>query len=581
MTGRGYGRAFGRRSALCAAALLASGAAVAAEAPDAGRALESVRPPPRIEKPAEVPELERQVAKPAMKANGTAIPVSAFRVTGATRIAPEELERLLDDLKGRDVTLDEINKALARIQEAYAELGYFLAIAYVPAQEIRDGVVEIAVLEGRLGEVSVAAAEGARADGEAVRRTVGGAAPAGEVIDKARIERGLLLSQDLPGVDIKATLVPGATVGTADLKVDVKDAPLVSGLVELDTFGNRYTGRERLGALVSVNNPTGLNDRVSLRAVSSFQGLNYFRIGYTVPVGYQGTRLGGSYSRTEYRLCCRFDDLDAEGDAQVAGLQVLHPLVRSRERNLFLTAGVDQKSFYNRTAAGTTSDKRSQVLNLGISGDARDGWQGGGMTQFGADLALGRLDLDGHRPDKNADALSERKHGGFTKLAYNVSRLQSLARDWSLFASLSGQFASRNLDSSEKFVLGGSQGVRAYPQGEATGDEGHLLAVELRWDAPVKPLGADLQFVGFVDHGLIRLHRDTWAGWRGGNAEQRNRYGLTGAGIGVAFAKAGDFSVRAQYAWRVGGNPGRDALGHDSENGDDRGRLWLQLVKAF
>jgi hemolysin activation/secretion protein len=54
---------------------------------------------------------------------------------------------------------------------------------------------------------------------------------------------------------------------------------------------------------------------------------------------------------------------------------------------------------------------------------------------------------------------------------------------FTLYASFSGQRASKNLDSSEEFFLGGPNGVRAYPQGEGAGDEGWLSRLELRHGA--------------------------------------------------------------------------------------------------
>ena len=39
------------------------------------------------------------------------------------------------------------------------------------------------------------------------------------------------------------------------------------------------------------------------------------------------------------------------------------------------------------------------------------------------------------------------------------------------------QLSSKNLDSSEKFTLGGIGGVEAYPSGEASGDEGRKISL--------------------------------------------------------------------------------------------------------
>jgi hemolysin activation/secretion protein len=157
-----------------------------------------------------------------------------------------------------------------------------------------------------------------------------------------------------------------------------------------------------------------------------------------------------------------------------------------------------------------------------------------------------------------------------------VSRLQALTATTTAYFSFSGQAASKNLDSSEQFTLGGPTAVRAYPTGEAVGDEGWLLNAELRWD-----FMPNWQLSGFIDHGRIQLHHSTWTGWQFGNADLPNAYSLSGAGVGLTYSRPGDLSVRMVVADAIGSNPGHGITGNNADNRPSRLRGWLQLVKTF
>src|SRR5690606_20459186 len=127
----------------------------------------------------------------------------------------------------------------ARITAHYRRHGYLLARAYLPAQDIHDGEVEIAVLEGRLGEIGID--NTSRVGASTINHHVDRIETAGAVQGR-NLERSLLLLNDLPGVDVRSTLQPGATVGTADLGIQVRATSGIDGSVDADNFGNRYTG---------------------------------------------------------------------------------------------------------------------------------------------------------------------------------------------------------------------------------------------------------------------------------------------------------------------------------------------------
>ena len=128
-------------------------------------------------------------------------------------------------------------------------------------------------------------------------------------------------------------------------------------------------------------------------------------------------------------------------------------------------------------------------------------------------------------------------------MSYSASRLQHITDTTTLLLALSGQVASKNLDSSEQFQLGGSDGVRAYPQGEGIGDEGYLIKLELRHD-----FSTGLGAIVFYDGGSVTIRKTPFA-------FGPNRRDLAGGGFGMNAALAG-FELKATLAWRIeGGEP--------------------------
>lgn len=547
--------------------------------PDAGRVLEDSRTggPPQAPRAAPRLDLEQPV-RPALTApDSYRVQVKGFRITRNTVFTQEQLTPLLATYVDRELSLADLEEAAAAISRFYRERGYFVARAYVPAQEIRDGIVEITVLEGRLGSVKIFVPPGSRdfSSPRVVRGILAARQPSGSVIQSAGLERALLLLSDTPGVSARATLLPGTEPGTSDLSIDVADTPIVSGSADADTFGSHFTGAARVGASGQLNSPSGFGDVATARVQLS-TGTENARLGYQIPLTFDGLRLGATYSIVRYKLCCEFAALESSGDAGDFTTTVQYPFVRSRIRNVYGTASASGKHFVNRTFAGVTSDKNTRALVLGVSADDRDERFGGGLNAFSFAVTSGKLDLSGAESDQAIDAITAQADGGYSKVNYTLSRLQRLGPATSLYLSLGGQFASKNLDSSEQFGLGGPTGVRAYPTGEAIGDEGMLATVEGRWQ-----FTEAWQSSVFVDRGQIRLHKSPWAGWEGANTTITNAYSIAGAGLGLTYSPIGNFTVRLFAAMKLGSNPGSSASGNDADNRNSRMRAWIQAIKYF
>ena len=529
--------------------LLALSPVVFAQQPSAGSQLRQIPSVPG--QPQVAPAMVVKPLSPAaIAAPDTAkITVNSLRVTGARAYSEAELIAVTGFKPGSLLSLTDLRGMAERITRHYQSQGYFVAQAYLPTQDIKDGIVTIAVIDGQYGKVSLN--NQTNVSNTLATGLLNGLNP-GEVVASAPLENRLLLLSDLPGVKVSSSLVPGAEVGSSDLVVNLTPGRRISGSIDADNAGNYYTGANRIGATVNFNEPLGLGDVASLRVLTSGRGLNYARGSYQLQFG--KATVGVAYSALEYEFS-RGPFEGYNGTVKIASLYGSYPLIRSRDNNLYAGLNYDDKTFEDKTNNSTTyRDKKAQVLTASLYGDRRDSLGGGGVTGYSLALSAGNID--------NSNPVEI--NGNFNKLGFSLSRLQRVTDTVSLSAVANGQLASKALDASEQMELGGMYGVRAYPEGEGYGDEGVVLNLEARVQMPKfsGSMPGQLQLIGFVDAGTVRAH---------GAGTRRT---LSGAGVGVNWSDTNNFMVRAYYAVKIGDEAATSAP-------DKSGRFWIQGVKYF
>jgi hemolysin activation/secretion protein len=506
--------------------------------------------------------------------------VKAWRIVGLTAVPDDQAQAFLSAYLARPLALEGINRVAEQFEQWLRSRGLFTARAYVPPQNIEQGTVELRVLEGVLEDISVKTAPGTRLSEAMLRDFLAQSLSPGSALTEERLERGLLLMNDLPSTSARAVLAPGKQVGGSRVVIEAAQGPVLTGSADLDNGGNRYTGAYRVAASLQVNDAYGLGDLWSLRGSAS-QGSSFVRGAYNLPLGADGWRAGAALIASRYALCC--DDavkaLDSNGSAAALSAYLSYPAVRSRLNNLNLVLNGAGRSFVNRSLGSTTSDKRSVSVSLSANGDHSDALSFTGLgayTSYSVQVSGIYLNLDRWAADQVQDASTAQTQGGSLKFYAQVSQVLRLDKDATLYASALVQTASKNLDSSEKFALGGPQGLRAYPIGEASGDDAALLNLEWRKEF-TRPLGLLL----FFDAGWVQLHHVPWASWNANDSRLKNRYALAGAGASVVWDVRPGAQVQATVAVPIGRNPGRDAKGHDSDGRSGSGRLWLLASLAY
>jgi hemolysin activation/secretion protein len=385
----------------------------------------------------------------------------------------------------------------------------------------------------------------------------------------------LLLADDLPGITVSGALAQGTQAGQTDLVLQMADEPKVSASFTADNTGAVSTGSRRVLTVLNMNSPTLRGDVINFSLMAS-EGSAYHRIAYSLPLGHNGLRVGLNTSRLVYNLISpAYKDLNANGTSNTAGLELTYPWVRSRSYNLNTTLSADKKEYDNVSSGTSTSAYKNIPVSLGLSGNSFDSLGQGGANSFSWTMTSGRLDLNGS-PTQESDASTTQTAGGYKKIRYALSRQQQLNTRMSLYAAFSGQWANKNLDSSEKFYLGGSSGVRAYPSSEAGGTLGQMLNFELRWQ-----LADGLNLTGFYDFGRISVNKSN----EFSGAPAVNAIALKGPGLAMGWRNNDGLSVQATYARRIGNNP--NPITTDINRGADQdgtlriNRFWLTASHAF
>lgn len=497
----------------------------------------------------------RELGKPE---DDIQIDVKTYQIDGLPGASPETLAALAAATApyvGKDKHYEDLSNAVAAVTlYVQRNLGYYVGMAYLPEQTPTDGVVHITVLEGRLDQVKVSWADDLPVKREVVERYLAALKP-GSILTVNEVERVVFLVNDLPGIRTRFEIEPGRSAGTASLVVTPQAEPRVSGGIDVDTLGSRYTGTTRAGTQVAVASPAGLGDTLTLHArTSATAGLYDGGLSYVLPVGGSGLKLGAAVSAVSYQFDPDYFADDLHGSALAANAFGTYPLVRSRNLNLFGLASFEHKRFDDQAEVlGFSTRKSSNDVQLGVLGDFRDTLLGGAINTYEASWLQGRMSFDpaytpaGLRPS-------------FGKFGLGYSRLQNIVTGrLQFYGRYKGQLANANLDATERMALGGGNGVRAFGPGEATADDGHLLTAELRLlpsEAWFGRTARELAFSTFYDWGHATYAHDPV------DIVAKNTATLAAYGFGVIWQRPADFTLRLDLAWRAQGQPYMEPPSH-------------------
>lgn len=430
--------------------------------------------------------------------------LKSVKIEGMTAYSEAEAEALYRDRIGTTISLADVYAMAQSLTVKYRNEGYILTQVVVPDQTIAGGNIRLRVVEGYVDRVII---QGATRDKRAFLQGYADKIRAERPLNSQKLERYVLLMNDLAGVSARAVLSPSGThVGASDITIMIDDTKTYDLFGQIDNRGTRYLGPLQMNIGTRLNNVAGFNEGINLQAVTAFSDLNdremdYFGFSWGQPLNHEGTKLsiGASVTSTDpgYVLSAN----DVEGLAKNINVELSHPFIRTRNENLF---GALKFNYLNSTrkdnlGLGDTTD-HLRVLRAAGTYQLTDRWVGINTANLELSKGLGILGAS----DKG-DANMTRTGGDpeFVKATLELSRLQRLSSVFDVFVSAAGQKSNDTLLASEEFGVGGINYGSAYDSSEITGEEGVAGRVELRANNPFTMPVELFQLYGFYDIGKV------------------------------------------------------------------------------
>ena len=514
--------------------------------------------------------------------------VKSFVLEGIGILPEAEVQLAIRSWVGVPVSFDDLQRACDAIQNFYRSKGYTVQ-AILPPQKIADGVVKILITEAKLGKVEVENPQGpTRFSKERAASYITYANPVGDPLNLDAVERAIVILNETPGVMASSQLEPGEKEGETNLRLQLTQPDMVQGRVEANNYGSRTTGANQGVFAMNLNGPLGIGDSASVNGIFS-QGSQYVQGAISLPGSRDGLRLGLAGTYLQYKNVSNYASTGGAGDAWTTGVSAAYPLIRAQGGNLNTSLNYDIKSYNNRNTITSTTISAYNINNIsaGLSGNFVDSLGYGAITSGSVTAVLGHLDILATSmanysmyavPGTSPAVYQPITPSNFSKLTFSGNRNQQLVEEGAttLYAALSGQFASTNLNSAEQFYLGGPYGVRAYPVAQSGGAQGGIFTLEVRHELQPK-----LTLSAFFDGGVVQQYKFMYPAWQG-NTNANNTYSLMGAGFGVKWDYEG-WNLGAMVAWKVGQNPLYNSYGQavNTDGTTTQPRGWITASYNF
>lgn len=526
----------------------------------------------KIETPEQKPKIEEKLPAPipAPALPEQKVMVKKIDVTGVTLIPQKEIAAIINPYQNKEISLRDIQKAADLITDAYRKKGYVTSRAYLPPQKIAEGLVEIRVVEGITGEISVKGNKYFKSNlytKEIVLKR-------GDPFNYELLREGLSRTNELPDRNAKAVISPGKDPGSTDVFLEAKDKLPIHLKLSWDNFGSRYINKNRFTETLTHNNLLGKDDVFNFEYQSAEKQNYYsmFALRYLYPLT-NTFRLGFFAANSRVNLQKELKLTQNRGKTKAYSIYAVQDLINNESVMFNLNYGFDYKDSFNFVSGQINSRDRVRILKTGFGFNSSDKF---GRLFINYDFNYGIPDMWGGMEKR--DQLSSRPGaaGNFIKNTVTILRLQKMPFNSLLLWKNELQFSPYTLCSTEEHQIGGIANVRGYPPAEAVGDNGYTMT----WEWSVPPYGLSkkikvpyskakvydaLRVVTFYDWGHEQLHRPLVEG-------NKSNVTLRSIGCGLRLNLPENFSVRAEFAWPLASRKPSDGK---------RFHPWFEVSKEF
>lgn len=418
---------------------------------------------------------------PAAAVLNNRVTPTRFGIEGVRSIPFEEVAALFTPLVGQTITVATLVERSQQATALYQRRGYALSFFFVPMQDFADGVVRIVAVEGHVQTVRI---EGDAGKAEPKLREIAEHIQREKPLRSTTFEHVTQLLGRLPGLGIQAQVqLPASTDGASTLVIRATHKPY-------DVTAGLDIRKPEPRAIVTgvLNNPFAPGSQLGASTLlSGAKNDHYNAVHYEQFVGSEGLSIKGSLSH--YRgdpneQLGVSNPLQRETEVERAELTATLPLKLTREANWIVSGGIygvnTRDSLANPANGAQLADDTQVRAVFGQVAYARQ--LPNDSVQLNLRLTHGISGLGASAGiTSNVPGLSgpSAVKLAFAKLQAEASHQHRFANQFGTAASFALQYSPHNLPSSEKVSYGANRFARGYAAGQAVGDSGWGLGLEL------------------------------------------------------------------------------------------------------
>jgi len=492
-------------------------------------------------------------------------------------VGPLEVQKLVwlvrEQMAKRGVTLGMIETVADRITRYYREHGFILAKAYIPKQEVRDGVVTLSLLLGVLGDTKVNNNE--LYDQESLQAVFDDVKT--KPVTSDAIEERLFLLNDYPGLTTQGFFEAGGQVGDTLLNVNVVSENSYHSNVRFDNHGTEETGEYRAYGEFFWNNPTSTADQLHLGVLkgntvgSDVEGSDtvYGQVKYSTNIFSPRVNVGVGYATNSFVVGQNESgqgnntatiNFDIFGETVISDFGVSYKIKRSRIENY--TARLTLENIdSNVNVAGQANFIDEEVQNMTIGFDLELLQESDKMLhQASVKYKQGDLVSEATSGQNESYSIIQADYSllSFWKIPFTDVETRSILRS-------SFQYTDDKLSSINRFSLGGPSRTRGFSAKIFSADTAIHVGADLFFSAPdfldyefdgknLKNMVAPFVFVDLARGESFGLAPD------GNNGLKRvtTEANLLSFGVGLQFSFSQDFNAKLQVASAVSNDFNKD-----------------------
>jgi len=473
-------------------------------------------------------------------------------------VTPMDVQRLVwlvrDQRGKRGITIGQIESVANTITRFYRERGFVLAKAYIPKQHVRDGIVNLTVLLGMLGDVSVHGNDlYSTNDIKAVFSDM-----MGKPVTNAAVEENLFLINNYPGIAVDGYFEPGYQVGDTRLNINVKNESRYNADIRVDNHGTPESGLYRIYVDGQVNNALGMADMLQASYLKAFDPdyTDYYKLAYELNLFSPRFRLGLEKSKNQFIVdqSSVQANLNLHGVVYVDGLTTKYIQTKSRIKNqsyeLRLEKIKSDLQIGNIPDINNALDEKLTNLSLSYNFDFLQE-QKQRLHQGRIKLTSGKFDF-GVKPE-------QKSHFNFINVDYSLLsfwKVPWIDANTRVVYRAGLQYSGINLSPIVRYSLAGPTRVRAFSPSIFTADDAVYLGVDWLFNSPgwfdfnishsinFKQITKPFLFADYaygIQHTLV-------------GGEGNATASLSDVGMGLQFSSGNNFSGNLMVAFPVSQN---------------------------